>query len=61
MLNERTEVVHCRLTKKEADLLKQACQRHHVNVQEMLHAIIVDALVDEENVRRREQERCQAS
>jgi hypothetical protein len=52
-------VVSCRLTESEAHDLKWICLRHGLSMQEMLRAIIIDAIYDEEvNVRRREQERC---
>ena len=61
MVAPRTEVISCRLTTRELDLFKMICVRHNVTVQDMLHAVIIDVILDEEmNVRRREQEGCQA-
>jgi hypothetical protein len=53
----KDHVISCRLTKEEAGVLKEICTRHALTMQEMLRAIVVDAIYDEMlNVRRREQE-----
>jgi hypothetical protein len=54
-------VVSCRLTNDEVLVLRSMCMRNNCNMQEMLRAIVIDAIYDETlNVRRRQQEGCSA-
>jgi predicted DNA-binding ribbon-helix-helix protein len=58
----RGHVVSCRLTEGEFDSFKELCIRNGCTVQDMLRAVVIDALYDEGmNVRRREQEGCTSS
>lgn len=56
-----TKVLSVRVSDEEAKDFYILCHKHNISVQEMLHALVTDALWEEkdiDNVRCGEQERC---
>ena len=42
-----TKTIACRLSIGEWNAFKGVCEKHNLRVQELLHSIIIDALLDE--------------
>jgi len=52
----RPYVIHCRLSFEEISAFKAMCRRHNLVTQDMLRALIVDAVAEEEDVLQRRQQ-----
>ena len=58
-----SKTIACRLSVGEYEAFKVVCERHKLTYQELLHSIIIDALVDEgfDALRCQQQERRKSS
>jgi hypothetical protein len=55
-----TKTLSARVTEEEWTAFRAVCRKNNVKVQDLLHGMIVDALMDEDYVLQcRRQERCQ--
>lgn len=43
-----TKTMSVRVTDEEWDLFHEVCASHHVSVQDLLHGMVTDAIMDEE-------------
>lgn len=55
-MNRRPHVVSCRLSPSEMRRFTEVCNRHKVSLYVMLHALIIDAIEEEEDAIRRKQQ-----